>query len=442
MKKKWLIFILFLVTACLFAWQFVLPIPTGYAAKYLCSAIFVAGMQETYVHENDLNFSLVKLTSNTVDYQEKKVRSTFLGLKPHVAGFRNDQCGCTLLNQNPQMGTLMVPGNVKMSDHWDTTHLFDANDQRPLSVHILEQMGDVLREEFLTITTGTRAIIVLYDGEIVAEEYAHPFHENSLFLGWSMAKSIIGSLVGVLVQRGLITIQDPVPISIWSADERKAITWENLLQMNSGLAWNETYYWISDVTKMLYTRGDTYHYAIHSPLKSQPGNKWVYSSGTSNIISGLIRNLLNDDSLYHQLPYVHLFYPIGAQSFVMELDVSGNFIGSSYAYATARDWARFGLLYLNQGKWGDKQILPTWWTSFVTSPASGSEGGYGGHFWLNQNSSLPSVPDDLFYADGFQGQRVFILPSKNLVVVRFGLSIDEAPDYNQLLAKIIAVIDQ
>ena len=135
-----------------------------------------------------------------------------------------------------------------------------------------------------------------------------------------------------------------------------------------------------------------------------------------------------------------LFSPIGAESFVMEIDPAGNFIGSSYSYATARDWARFGLLYLHDGNWNGEQILPDWWSDFVATPAAGSDGEYGGQFWLNAGGKLPDVPRNVYYADGFQGQRVFIIPDDNLVVVRLGLSLKPQPDFNQLLTDIIATV--
>jgi CubicO group peptidase (beta-lactamase class C family) len=130
--------------------------------------------------------------------------------------------------------------------------------------------------------------------------------------------------------------------------------------------------------------------------------------------------------------------PIGMDHFVMETDASGHFVGSSYSHATAREWARFGQLYLNHGVWNGRRIFPEDWPAFISAPAPNSNGQYGGHFWLNRGGLLPDVPRDAYFADGFMGQRVFILPSQDMVVVRLGLSLNDQPDFNELLKDIIA----
>jgi CubicO group peptidase (beta-lactamase class C family) len=176
--------------------------------------------------------------------------------------------------------------------------------------------------------------------------------------------------------------------------------------------------------------------SLDNKLAFPVGEHWYYSSGTSNLISGYIRNQFNSIDEYLDFPYSALFNKIGMKSALIEIDESGNFIGSSYMYATAIDWAKFGLLYLNDGYIGDKQILPDGWVDFTTSETNTSEGIYGAHFWLNKrNMAYPDVPDDLFSANGYQGQRIFIIPSKDLIVVRLGLNSDV--DFNGLLKNII-----
>jgi CubicO group peptidase (beta-lactamase class C family) len=441
MKKAALVLFSLLVILFIIFWQLMLPIPTGYAAKNLCSSLFVAEMDEEFVKANDLNISLISMTTSTVDYENKSVRSTFLGLKPHVAVFRNKTCGCTLLGGDKNLDPVSKI-TLRQPIQNDTVNWPYGLKENTISNLVLNNgIDEILDEEFSHIETGTRAIVIVYNGEIIGERYAPPFDKSRPFLGWSMTKSITSTLVGILVQKGFLQIEDPVPIEQWQKDDRKDITWENLLQMKSGLEWSENYYWISDVTKMLYTKGDAYNCSIEAEFEGAPATSWEYSSGTTNIISGLIRKTIGNDVKYHNFPYTELFDPLHAQSFVMELDAAGNFIGSSYSYATARDWAKFGILYLNNGNWNGKQILPEWWTEFVTTPATGSKGRYGGQFWLNESGELRDVPADLYFADGFHGQRVFILPSKNLVVVRLGLSKDEKTDFNQLLAGIITAID-
>jgi CubicO group peptidase (beta-lactamase class C family) len=211
--------------------------------------------------------------------------------------------------------------------------------------------------------------------------------------------------------------------------------------MNPGLKWSEVYSWISDVTKMLYTVEDTYEYGIHTESISDPGKYWEYSSGTTNILSGLIRKVIGNDIEYLRFPFVELAEPLGMKSFVMELDAKNNFVGSSYSYGSALDWAKFGQLLLNKGNWQNKQIIPEAFVEFLTETSEGSEGRYGGQFWLNRDGKFKDVPKDMYYADGFQGQRVFIIPSERLIVVRLGMSIKKQPDYNNLLGQIISVLN-
>ena len=169
-----------------------------------------------------------------------------------------------------------------------------------------------------------------------------------------MAKSIMSSLTGILVQKGKIDINQPTGIETWQNDERKNITWKHLLQMNSGLEWEENYGAISDVTKMLYSEDDIYSFAVNHKLDGTIGKTWKYSSGTSNILSGLIRKQLADDEAYLNFANKELFNWIGAESMVLEADPTGTIVGSSYAWGTPRDWAKYGLLYLQNGKVSDR----------------------------------------------------------------------------------------
>jgi CubicO group peptidase (beta-lactamase class C family) len=198
---------------------------------------------------------------------------------------------------------------------------------------------------------------------------------------------------------------------------------------------------------MLFKKRDAGIYASHAPLKDEPGKVFYYSSGTTNILSWILRNKVGD-SVHHRFPYENLFYKIGMNSMIMEPDAGGTFIGSSYAYATARDWARFGLLFLNDGMWGSERILPEGWVEFTSTPAVGApKGEYGAQFWLNagskgnpENRMYPDVPTDLFWADGYEGQNVFIIPSENLVIVKLSQSSGNYLDDNKFLSEIIRAL--
>jgi hypothetical protein len=188
---------------------------------------------------------------------------------------------------------------------------------------------------------------------------------------------------------------------------------------------------------MLYLQPDMPAYATARPSAHAPGTFWAYSSGTTNILSGLIRDRLGDDAAYYQLLRDSLFLPIGVTSAWVEPDQSGHWVGSSYGWLSPRDWARCGLLYLHDGRWGERRILPAGWVDYSRLPAAGSVGEYGAHVWL-KGSSLPSVPDDTFIFRGFQDQRVFIIPSRDCVIVRVGKNDDKQADFNGLVQRVLA----
>jgi CubicO group peptidase (beta-lactamase class C family) len=287
--------------------------------------------------------------------------------------------------------------------------------------------------------------VVVYDGKLVAERYAPGYHHNSLMHGWSMAKSFVSTFIGILVREGRLTVKDPAPVDAWKGDARKAITIEHLLQQTSGLDFVEDYSRFSDVTNMLFNKGDMAAYAESRPLKHSPGTVFNYSSGNSNILSKIIRQEVGD-SEYYSFPSNRLFQKMGMRSVLFEPDASGTLVMSSYVFATARDYARFGLLYCNGGKWNGEQILPEGWAEQTRQPAPvNSLKNYGYQFRLNGKdnhpphaSKFPDVPADLLYADGYAYQEIYIIPSKKLVVVRLGLTLDRSFDENAFLKDILA----
>jgi len=253
-----------------------------------------------------------------------------------------------------------------------------------------------------------------------------------------MTKSVMATLYGVLEQQGKIDVDQPAPIEAWKNDERSKITINNLLQMNSGLEWEENYNTISDVTKMLFLATDMTQSQIDKPLIGKPNETWNYSSGTSNLLSGVLRNQFTTHQEYLDFWYSALIDRIGMHSMVVEADLAGNYVASSYAWATTRDWAKFGLLYLNNGDWNGDQVITKDWVDYITTATNTSNGKYGAQFWLNASGELKDVPTTMYFADGFQGQRVFILPSKGLVVVRTGLN---NMDYNTFLSGILESVE-
>jgi len=269
----------------------------------------------------------------------------------------------------------------------------------------------------------TRALLVVYDGYLIAERYAPGFTRDTPLIGWSMKKSVINALIGILVQQGKLSIYDPAPVPEWQThgDPRHTITIDQLLRMSSGLKFSEGYEGrpFSDSNIMLFLKPDMAAYAARKPLRAPPDTKWSYSSGTSNILARIIRQSFDRQEDYYSFPGKHLFGKIGMRHTILEPDASGTYV---HIFATARDWARFGLLYLNDGVWNGERILPHGWVAYSTT--SRLETRYGAQFWLGKY--FDSIPDDLFYALGYQGQVVAMIPSRKLVIVRLGMTQHDA----------------
>jgi CubicO group peptidase (beta-lactamase class C family) len=270
--------------------------------------------------------------------------------------------------------------------------------------------------------------------------------------GWSMSKSVTNALVGILVYKERLNLYEPVQVPEWQApgDPRQEITLDQLLHMTSGLRFREVYTPPSDVTEMLFRRHDFGAAAASKSLEASPGGKWHYSSGTSNIIARIIRRAVEPE-YGHSISFIRreLFNPLGMRSATVELDPSGTFVGSSYTFATARDWARFGLLYLEDGIWQGKRILPPGWVDYSRTPTPvAPKGQYGAHYWLNaglpdnpNQRRWPSLPGDMLVAWGFQGQFLVIVPSKELVLVRLGLNTkSKGWNLERFVSRVIAAL--
>ena len=250
-----------------------------------------------------------------------------------------------------------------------------------------------------------------------------------------MTKTITNALVGVLSGQKKLDIMNSAPVPSWQKDDspKRAITLDELLRMSSGLEFQEVYAPLFDATYMLFDSYDFAAYAAAKPLVAKPGEKWNYSSGTANIVARIVRQAVEKQyEYYYSFLYKELFDKIGMYSAIVEPDPSGTFVGSSYASATPRDWARFGLLYLQDGVWEGKRILPEGWVKYTTTPTpTAPMGEYGAFIWLNSGAPndpikrrWPGSPRDVFAALGFQEQMVIVVPSRKLVLVRFGATTD------------------
>jgi CubicO group peptidase (beta-lactamase class C family) len=300
----------------------------------------------------------------------------------------------------------------------------------------------------------TTAIVVAHDGELIAERYAPGYDETTPMLSWSMAKSVTAALIAIEIGDGRLHLKEPAPVPEWSKpdDPRHAITLDQLLRMSSGLAFDEHYGAVNDVSRMLFLSGDVGKFAAESRLGAPPDSVWSYSSGTTNILARILRELHgNDLAKLVRFSRERLFDATDMTSAFLEPDTSGSFIGSSFAFMTARDWARFGELHRNDGVWFGRRILPEGWVRYVTTPTPlAPDGQYGAHFWLNAGDPAnpakrpwPKLPTDTYAATGHSGQYVFVVPSLKLVVVRLGLSLpdDGKEGAEDLVAELIAAIE-
>lgn len=420
---------------------------TGYAAKNMCSCVFVAKMNEQLIKSNDLNFNLIPLAKTEVDYVKKSVTASVYGLNSKTAYYR-ENTGCALINNLKEEDIYQDNPNWNLTLHDSLANWFTYIDTvEHLSDKQLNELALVVNEAFEEVDSlkprkNTRAALVLFKGQLVAERYANGFDKNTRLMGWSMTKSLTASMLALLVEEGRLNLDEPTKIATWQNDERKKITWKQLLQMNSGLRWKEDYAEVTDAVLMLFNSDGIGEFATQIPLEQQPNTHWEYSSGTSNILATAMRGYFDSDESYIRYPYDSLFYKIGAYSMVMETDAKGFFVGSSYSWANARDWAKIGQLYLQNGNWAGEQLLTKDWVEFVQQEAPNAKGNFGSHFWLNKGGRYPDAPTDMYSLEGFQGQRVFILPSKELVIIKLGLTHNRADfDFNSWVKKITEVIE-
>ena len=450
-KRALLVLILIALAYSIYYVSQALPILSGYGAKNVCSCVMVGGRDLQSVLENELSSSPLKYGTYSVDFTDSSATGTVLGFAKQRAIYRKG-LGCTLIEElteeeirNQKINLPIVVLQNSDTIPWPQGNL--SSDSIPAGVDIGKLnlvVSAAFDEPGPKPLRRTRAILVAYNGKIIAEKYAEGFTKDSRQLGWSMTKSLTNAMVGILVKQGKLNINDPAPIESWKSDARNKITLNDLMHMSSGLDWVEDYSGPSGATNMLFKKKDMGVYAATVPAKEEPGKVFYYSSGTTNIISRIIRDKIGDEH-YYRFPYEELFYKLGIHSMVIEPDAGGTFVGSSYSFATARDWARFGLLYLNDGVWNGERILPEGWVTYSYTPASGAQlGEYGAQFWLNAGAKgnsekriYPSVSTDLYWADGFEGQNVFILPSKKLVIVKLSQSQGNYLDDDQFLAGIV-----
>lgn len=393
-----------------------LKVGTNYSAKIVCSNVFIAGRDADEVLAVDVQapgHPLLKYVSVDVDEEAQTVKTWVFGfVAPALSQYR-DGLGCTNVHDADLSDmTLTAPATLP-EGIWPQGNRVEAS-QNP-------EIDQILSDVTL-LGEGYRAVVVVRSGRIIGETYADGFDAETPLLGWSMTKTVVAGLIGTLIEAGRLELADPLTASFveWSQDDRRNVDVESMLAMASGLEWNEDYGDVSDVTRMLYLSDDMAGFASDRPAAAQVDTVFNYSSGTSTMLSRFVQNQVGEDSLNY--PRDALFDPLGMTSAVIETDAGDTFVGSSYLYATARDWARYGQFLLQKGVWNDQRILPAGFTDWMFEPTAASDNRYSkGHLWREAPGDLPPFEDAVWML-GHDGQSIGIFPSRDMVIVRLGLT--------------------
>jgi len=421
----------------------------GYSAKNICSGYFLSGFEPETVKVQALlgASSSLAYVSYDVDLNQNLVTTNLFGLFERRAIY-TPGIGCTLLpagETNASIAISPLP-TLEVSEQlaWPQGRATPA-----LNADVVEMLDSVFVEESMEQPRNTKAVVVIHQGQLIAERYADGVAPDTPLIGWSMGKSLTALLVGLLEKDGRLDAGAPAVVPQWTKqddDPRQDITLDQLLRMSSGLEFDESYSVATDVTRMLSLESDMAGFAASKPLIGPPDTIWSYSSGTTNIVSGIVRRSVGDSlQSAYEFSQLRLFRPLGIRTATIEADRNGTFIGSSYVYASARDWARLGQFCLQNGEWNGEQMLPDGWIDYLVTPTPTSgENEYGAHFWLNRKPDdpnrdrmIPSLPEDTYFMNGFQGQVVMVIPSEDLVIARFGFTPAGNHGISELVGELI-----
>jgi len=421
-------------------------VATGFVANILCSETFMSGQPPEKIFTETMaampGVSLITWAMGYhVDRARRDVTVTLFGLGRSHAVYREGM-GCYL-----DHGDVVADSSVPAADIKPSQVLLPDIAGPAVVAPATPQLAAALDRAFAEPEQPprrhTRAVVVLKDGHIVAERYADGFGIETPILGFSSTKSVISALTGILVRKGALTLDQPAPVAAWQSpdDVRHAITVDHLLRHTAGLAIGSSLEAslgsaFEPVNRMKFMESDMAGYAESVGLATSPGSVWNYNDGNFIVLSHLIRNAAGGHAAdVMRFARQELFAPTGMRNVTIEFDASGNPEGSSQMLASARDWARFGMLYLNDGVVGGKRILPEGWVKYSASPTPNAWVGYGAGFWTNLGDSFGATyrvehgwPRDAYFAKGTIGQYVIIIPSERLVIVRLGRSPNWPPE--------------
>lgn len=436
-------------------------VAAGYAAKVAASALFVSGrsLESVLAQELAPDTTLHALIAPLLRFEVDRLRHTVtarLGTARAMAA-HIDGLGCTLV-RGVDLATLRqralppppAGGDPEQQD-WPAGERLpelawpDDVDRAALDAAIAAAFAETPGRPLMR----TRAVVVVRDGRLLAERYAEGFHRRMPLPGWSMTKTWVDALLGIRVAQGRLDPAAPLPVPEWrgNGDPRGELRLDHLLRMQAGLEWNESYDDTGgDVARMLFLAPDAGGYAAAKPAQHAAGAAFAYSSGTTNVLCRILRGTFADDADHRAFPRDALFARIGMRSARLETDPSGTFVGSSLGFATARDWARFGMLHLQDGVWNGVEVVPGDWIRAARTPtANADRGRFGRHLWLNAgagddaaNRPFPHLPADLFYLSGYEGQYAAVFPGQRLVVVRLGCTRRGGFDLPGFLSRVLA----
>ena len=431
-------------------------VATGFVADILCSSTFVSGLDpdrvfsETVDAMPGVNWIAWALHAD-VNRTKRDVTVSLLGLSRSHAIYR-DGYGCTLDHGDTIAALSLPPDDRKQA-------LLPEIAGPGLVAATTPQLDAALDRAFFEphapTYRRTKAVVVVKDGHVVAERYAKGYGVDTQVLGFSATKSVISALTGILVRQGKLSLDGPAPVAAWKNhdDPRHAITVDQLLRHTAGLAIGNSLQAslasvLEPVNQMKFGESDMAGFAESMPLATPPGSAWNYNDGNYVILSQIIREAVGghaDDVM--RFARQELFGPLGMHNVTLQFDASGNPEGSGEMLASARDWARFGMLYLDDGVAGGKRVLPEGWVKYSTSPTPNAWVGYGAGFWTNQGDGRAAKyrinqgwPRDAFMAKGTIGQYVIVIPSERLVIVRLGISPNwpDVDGVSQLIRDVIA----
>lgn len=418
----------------------------NYAAKIVCSNVFLAGRDAEEVFAVDVQapgHPLLRLMRVRLDEQAGTVRTGLFGFIGNGLAVHRPGHGCAAVATGAST-TVAAFSAPEIAQLPDPEALWPRGERvEPVTNDAL----DAILDDADLVGPGLRAVVIVKNGQIVAERYGDGFSSRTRLTGWSVSKTVTGALVGRAVREGRMRLDQLADFEGWDTDDRAGITVADMMGMAPDLEWNESYGSVSDVTRMLFLEPDMAGFVAAKPRDAETpagiGDVFEYSSGTSVLLARTLQDAFDDPAEAAAYPHQALFGPLGMTSAVMERDAAGTFVGSSYVYASARDWGRFGLFMLQRGVWDGRSLLPVGFVDWMVEPHPASNGQYGnGQVWLRPANAWmggpnPELPADGFYMNGHDGQSVNVIPSEELVIVRLGLT---PTDRGYKVANLIAAV--